>query len=127
MATPATSVSAFRTTIISNIDRPGKISMEHWRYYILGRTLEALGRGVEAIEAYKSALRVRPDFHRCSNRIAYILSGLGRFEEAEPYFIEAIRAEPGNAVAHFNLGYTYDKRGQYEKAVQSFREATRLN
>jgi tetratricopeptide (TPR) repeat protein len=101
--------------------------MEHWRYYLMGRLLEALGRAQESISTYRAALRVKSDFHRCSNRIAYILAGLERYAEAEPYFREVLGADPGNASAHFNLGYTYDKRGQFENAVESFREATRLN
>lgn len=101
--------------------------MEHWRYYILGRVLEAFGRAQESINAYQAGLRVKPDFHRCSNRIAYILAGLERYADAEPYFLVVLGADPGNASAHFNLGYTYEKRGQLENAVASFREATRLN
>jgi len=101
--------------------------MEHWRYYIRGRLLEALGRAEASMAAYQAALRVKPDFHRCSNRIAYILAGLERYAEAEPYFRAVLHADPGNAVAHFNLGYTYDKRGMFEKAIEAFRAATRLN
>ena len=101
--------------------------MEHWQYYIRGRLLEAFGRTQPAIAAYQAALGAKPDFHRCSNRIAYILAGLERYMEAEPYFLSVLRADPGNAAAHFNLGYSYDKCGQFEKAVAEFREATRLN
>jgi tetratricopeptide (TPR) repeat protein len=101
--------------------------MEHWRYYIRGRLFEALGRTQQSITAYEAALRVKPDFHRCTNRIAYILAGLERYAEAEPYFRKVLDADPGNAVAHFNLGYTYDKRGIFEKAIEAFRAATRLN
>jgi tetratricopeptide (TPR) repeat protein len=101
--------------------------MEHWRHYIRGRLLEALGRAQPSITAYQAALRVKPDFHRCSNRIAYILAGLERYAEAEPYFRATLDAEPGNAVAHFNLGYTYDKRGMLDKAIEAFSAATRLN
>ena len=101
--------------------------MEHWRYYIHGRLLEAFGRAQGAIEAYKAGLKAKPDFLRCSNRIAYSLAGLERYAEAEPYFRAVLLADPGNASAHFNLGFTYDKRGQFENAVRSFREATRLN
>ena len=72
-------------------------------------------------------MQLKPDFHRCSNRIAYILAGLEQYAEAEPYFHAVLRGEPDNAVAHFNLGYGYDKRGQFENAVAEFREATRLN
>lgn len=101
--------------------------MEHWQHYLRGRLLEAFGRAQGSIAAYQAGLRARPDFHRCSNRIAYILAGLERYAEAEPYFRVVLGADPGNASAHFNLGYTYDKRGQFEHAVASFREATRLN
>jgi tetratricopeptide (TPR) repeat protein len=101
--------------------------MEHWRYYLHGRVLETFNRRQAAIAAYLDALRLKPDFHRCSNRIAYILAGLERYAEAEPYFHAALHADPGNAAAHFNLGYTYDKRGQFEDAIHAFREATRLN
>ena len=101
--------------------------MEHWRYYIRGRLLEALGRSQASIAAYQAALRVKPDFHRCTNRVAYILAGLERYAEAEPYFRAVLDADPGNAVAHFNLGYTYDKRGMFEKAIEAFRTATVLN
>jgi len=72
-------------------------------------------------------MRVRPDFLRAANRIAYLLALQDRFAEAEPYFQAVLRADAGNAVAHFNLGFTHDKRGQYDKAIHEFREATRLN
>jgi tetratricopeptide (TPR) repeat protein len=101
--------------------------MEHWLFYIRGRLFEELGRAQKSITAYQEALRVRPDFHRCSNRIAYILAGLERYAEAEPHFRAVLGADPRNAVAHFNLGYTYDKRGQFKEAIEAFREATRLN
>ena len=101
--------------------------MEHWRYYLRGRLLELFGLKPQAIAAYRAAMRVKPDFLRPANRIAYLLALQDRFADAEPYFQAVLRADPGNAVAHFNLGYTHDKRGQYERAVYEFREATRIN
>ena len=101
--------------------------MEHWRYYLRGSVLELFGRKVQAIEAYGAATRLKADFLRPKNRIAYLLASQERFAEAEPYFLAVLRADPHNAVAHFNLGYTYDKLADYENAVREFREATRLN
>ncbi len=101
--------------------------MEHWRYYLRGRLLELFGLKPQAIAAYSAAMRVKLDFLRPANRIAYLLALQERFADAEPYFQAVLRADPGNAVAHFNLGYTLDKRGHYDKAVREFREATRLN
>ena len=101
--------------------------MEHWRYYLRGRLLELFGLKPRAIAAYSAAMRVKPDFLRPANRIAYLLASQERYAEAEPYFLAVLSADPGNAVAHFNLGFTHEKRGHYEKAVREFREATRLN
>ena len=101
--------------------------MEHWRSYLLGWLLELFGRREEALAAYRTALRAKPDFHRCANRLAYTLGALERFAEAEPYFLAVLRADPGNAAAHFNIGFTQDKRGRNAQAVASFREAVRLN
>lgn len=100
--------------------------MGHWQYYLRGRLLELFGLKPQAIAAYGEAMRMKPDFLRPTNRIAYLLASLGRFDDAEPYFKAVLRADPGNAVAHFNLGYTLDKRNQFEQAIAAFRDATRL-
>jgi tetratricopeptide (TPR) repeat protein len=100
--------------------------MEHWAYYIRARLLEALGRTQEAIRTYEAALQAKPEFHRCSHRIAYILAGLERYAEAEPYFraaLDAIR----ETRSRISTWAKYDKRRMLEQAIEAFRTATRLN
>ena len=48
--------------------------MEHWRYYLRGRILELFGRQAQAIAAYGTATRIKADFLRPTNRIAYLLA-----------------------------------------------------
>ena len=100
--------------------------MEHWRFYVRGRVLEAFGRRSAAIAAYADAVRARPEFHRAINRIAYLLASLQRYAEAEPYFRTVLRIDPQNAVAYFNLGFTLEHFRRHEEAIEQFREATRL-
>ena len=66
--------------------------MEHWRSYLLGWLLELFGRRESALAEYRAALRAKPDFHRCANRLAYTLGSLERYAEAEPYFLAVLRA-----------------------------------
>ena len=101
--------------------------MEHWRYYLRGRLLEAFRRPAAAIDAYGTALSLKPDFSRCANRLAYTLASLQRFREAETYFRLVLRLDPVNAVAFFNLAYTCQQLGRFEEAIQAFQESTRLN
>ena len=100
--------------------------MEHWLSYLRGRLLEAFSRPLDAIDAYRAALRLKSDFHRSANRLAYTLASLQRFEEAKQTFRAVLLLDPGNAVAHFNLGYVCEKLGQFEEAIQAFQESTRL-
>ena len=101
--------------------------MDHWLSYLRGRLLEAFGRPLDAIDAYRAALRLKPDLHRSANRLAFTLASLQRFEEAEQTFRAVLLLDPGNATAHFNLGYVCEKLGHFEQAIQSFQASTRLN
>jgi len=100
--------------------------MEHWRYYLRGRVLEAFGVKAGAIAAYMDALRALPGFARAAARAAYLLASQQRYGEAEPLFRRAMQTEPGNAATHFNLGFALDKLGRYEEAVVALSEAARL-
>lgn len=101
--------------------------MEHWPYYIRGRLWEAFSRPVQAIDEYLAAMRVKPDFNRAANRLAYTLASQQRFAEAEPHFRMVLRLDPDNAAAHFNLGFTLEKLSRFEQAIQEFQACTRLN
>lgn len=100
--------------------------MEHWRYYLRGRVLEAFGIKAAAIAAYLETLKAQPGFARAAGRAAYLLASQQRYSEAEPLFRRALQTEPGNAATHFNLGFALDKLGRHEDAVVALREATRL-
>lgn len=101
--------------------------MEHWRYYLRGRVLEAFRQPAAAVDDYAAALRLKPDFVRCVNRLAYTLASLQRFGEAEQHFRAVLRLDPGNAVANFNLAYTCQQLGRFDEAIEAFQQATQLN
>jgi len=100
--------------------------MDHWRHYLLGRILETFGRRARAIAAYAEAVHANREFHRATNRIAFLLASMERYAEAEGYFRAVLQLDPRNAVAHFNLGFALEKLARPREAIECFREATRL-
>ncbi len=62
---------------------------------------------VEAIEAYKQAIRINPDDSDSHYNLGYTYGNLGMYEEAIEAWKQAIRIDPDNAAAHVNLGNAY--------------------
>ena len=93
--------------------------MEHWRYYIHGRLLEAFNRRKAAIAAYLAALRLNPDFHRAANRVAYLLASLERYAEAQPYFDAVLRADPGSSSPSLRRGCAPSRAAAWRAAWRS--------
>lgn len=84
-----------------------------------------LGRYEEAIQAYKEAIRLKPDY-AAYNNLANTYYELGRYEEAIRAIQQAIRLEPEHAGGYYNLGNACDELGRYEEAIQAYKKAIRL-
>jgi len=57
----------------------------------------------EAIDSFKEAIRIRPDFAEAYNNLGAVLFQAEMTEEAIDSFKEAIRIRPGFAAAQKNL------------------------
>jgi len=90
-----------------------------------GHCCSSLGRYEEAIQAYKEAIRLKPDF-AAYNNLANTYHELGRNEEAFRAIQQAIRLEPEHAGGYYNLGNACDELGRYEEAIQAYKKAIRL-
>jgi serine/threonine protein kinase/tetratricopeptide (TPR) repeat protein len=106
-----------------------------------GFHLEAVGRPIEAAEAYyradltggidvgsshyKAVIRLRPDFAEAHNALGELRVAMGSWDRAVPCFREAIRLKPDYAEAHSNLGSVLAAKKQWDGAVASFTEALR--
>jgi len=85
-----------------------------------------MGRNREAIEAYREALRLKPDFTPAWYNLGVSYRELGRYQEAIAALREALRLKPDFAYAWHNLGASYGKLGRYQEAIDALREALRL-
>jgi tetratricopeptide (TPR) repeat protein len=95
-------------------------------YFQIGYCLSRLGKNKEALEPYKTALRLTPDDPTILNNLCGAYGNSGHYGEAVKTCQEAIRLKPGLAEAYNNLGWTYHQLGRYEEAIQTSKQAIRL-
>ena len=93
----------------------------------LAAELAGQGRGGEALEHYRRALAIRPDYPEAHNNLGNLLLGSpGGEPEARRHFEEALRLRPDFAEAHTDLanllsrmpGGELDAVSHYERALE---------
>jgi len=81
----------------------------------------------EAIESYKQAIRIDPDYRDAHFNLGLAYYNSGKYEEKIESYKQAIRIDPDYADAHYNLGNAYGRSGKYEEAIESYRQALRID
>ncbi len=92
----------------------------------LGAALVAAGRLPEAAEAYRAALRLKPDYADARTGLGRVLSAEGRSAEAVAAYREALRLRPDDAEAENNLGNELAASGDLAAAVEHYTRALAL-
>ena len=84
------------------------------------------GKLEEAIAAYRTAIRLKPDYAEAHYNLGIALHDQGKLEEAIAEYRTAIRLKPDYANAHYNLGLALHDQGKLEEAIAEYRAAIRL-
>ena len=95
-------------------------------HYALGLVYRDWGKADEEIQAYKQAIRLKPDFTSAYERLAVRYSRSKKFNEAIDALRQLIALKPGDAVAPNNMGEAYLELNKLPEAQESFRQAIRL-
>jgi tetratricopeptide (TPR) repeat protein len=95
-------------------------------YNALGVAYGGLGRYQDAIDAYKQAIRIDPDYPEAHLNLGVAYCKLGRMQEAIEDFKEAIRGKPNYAEAYNNLGFVYDTLGRLQDAIDAYKQAIKI-
>lgn len=80
----------------------------------------------KAIEHYRQAIFIRPDFAEAYNNLGNALLARGQLDEAIESLRWAISLKEDFAEAHNNLGNALHSQGQLHEAVESFQRAITL-
>jgi tetratricopeptide (TPR) repeat protein len=79
-----------------------------------------------ALEAFKQAVFLQPDFAEGYRCIGLVQFEMGREDEALRAFQEAIRLAPDLAVAYVNMAVVLGRLGRPAEGLQAYREGVRL-
>ena len=81
----------------------------------------------DAIEAYKQAIRIDPDYADTHNNLGAAYGNSGMYKDAIEAYKQAIRINPDFAMAHINLGYAYGNLGMYKEEIEAYKQAIRID
>jgi tetratricopeptide (TPR) repeat protein len=89
----------------------------------LGAALQADGRYDEALEHYRRALALQPDYAPAYNNMASTFRAKGDVRQAVSTYEQALRVRPDYPEAHYNLANALLDAGKSEEAVDHFERA----
>ncbi len=101
-----------------------KKTEEYWFY--LGFAYADSGKYKEAMEAFKQAIRIKPNVAVSHYNLGIVYDSLGKYQEAIEEYKQAIRIKPDYAEAYDNLGNAYADSGKYKEAIEAFKHAIRI-
>ena len=89
----------------------------------MGNALQDNGDSEAAIQSYKQALKIKPDYAEVHNNLGATLQELVRLDETEASYRQAILFKPDYAEAHNNLGNTLKELGRLDEAEANYKQA----
>jgi tetratricopeptide (TPR) repeat protein len=94
--------------------------------YALGLVYRDWGKPDEEIQAYKQAIRLRPDYTVAYERLGSRYLKSKKYSEAVEVFRQLAALKPGDANAPNNMGEAYFELNKLNEAMESFRQSIRL-
>ena len=93
----------------------------------LGFVELSLGDRALALESFRTAAALRPDYPEAHTNYGALLADAEDFQNAATELEQAVRYAPSSAVAWMNLGNAYRGLKEFEKAEDAYRKALNLD
>ncbi len=96
-------------------------------WLLAAERFDELGLLQDAVEAYRNALRAKPDCALAHHNLGLAYGRLGRPRDAASEFEQALRINPAQAGTHYDLAVAYEETGMLQEAIDTYRKALGLS
>lgn len=110
----------------SSKNKPSLTTKKANRQFDLAVQAKLAGKNEEAIDFYREAIAIKPDFTIAYVNLGVLLAGNGQLAAAIASYQQAIHLDPNQVEAHNNFGILNKRLGRWAEAVTSFRQAIQL-
>ena len=86
-----------------------------------------MGQLDAAIESYKQAIKINPNYAEAHNNMGIALKDKGDLEAAIDSYQQALKIKPDYAEAYYNMGNALNDKGDPEAALDSYKKAIKIN
>jgi len=95
--------------------------------YLIGCEQESLQLYADAIESFKEAIAVNPEYSDAYVNLGNVYYKVGRYTEAADSYREAIRIKPITPFLYNKLGTIFIILGEYKQAINAFDNAAKID
>ena len=95
-------------------------------HIIQGGSNAALQRHDAAIDNYKQAIKIKPDYADAYYNMGVVLKDKGEADAAIKSYEQAIKIKPDYADAYNNMGAALKDKGEVDAAIDSYKEALKI-
>ncbi|MBN1383975.1 MAG: tetratricopeptide repeat protein [Elusimicrobia bacterium] len=95
-------------------------------YYNLGGIYLGKTRIDEAIEEYKKAIKINPEYFMAYNNLGLAYNKKGYYDKAILAFKKAVHIKPDFADAYVNLALSYGNKLMYDEAISATEKAIKI-
>ena len=86
----------------------------------MGLSLHEEGKPEKAIEAYRNALTIKPDYVEVLNNMGVIIAEQGQLDQAIETYKKALVINPEYADTHHNLSFSLLKNGKIKEGLEEY-------
>jgi tetratricopeptide (TPR) repeat protein len=106
--------------VTDTVATPGVSLAAHMIAFHRGTEHYSNSRFVDAVDAYREAIRLKPDFARAHNNLGCALTECGQYVASVDAFNQAIALQPDYVGAFFNKGLSFDRLGLAEEGIAAY-------